>query len=104
MRLRRRPGRFEELIERQLDLFSVESAGMLGEVEAALRAYHGAPAGEAEERYGEYVDLVDGARDELEAIRDGYAATLDPDGAEAYRAVFAERARRRVPAIAAELE
>lgn len=104
MRLRRRPGQFEELVDRQLDLFAGESAGTLSEVEAALRAYHGAPAGEAEERYGDYVDLVDAARNELEALRDAYAATLDPAGAEAYRAVFAERARRRFPAIAAELE
>lgn len=104
MRLRRRPGQFEELVDRQLDLFAGESAGTLGEVEAALRAYHGASAGEAEERYGDYVDLVDAARGGLEALRDAYAATLAADAAEAYRAVFAERARRRFPAIATELD
>ena len=34
---------------------------------------------EAEERYGDFVDLVDTGRDELEEIRDTYAQTLDED-------------------------
>ncbi|MCC6222413.1 MAG: hypothetical protein IT201_02860 [Thermoleophilia bacterium] len=103
MRLRR-PGPFAELVERQLELFAGESARMLVEVEGALRAYDRAPAGEAEERYGDYVDRLDAARDGLEAIRAAYAATLAPDAVEVYRAAFAERVRRRWPAIAAELE
>ncbi|MCL4289301.1 MAG: hypothetical protein KJ051_03415 [Thermoleophilia bacterium] len=100
----RRAGPFAEVVDRQLALFGREASGLLGETEAALRAYDGAAAGEAEERYGEYVDLLDFARDELEAIRDAYARTLAPEAVERYRAVFAERARRRFPAIAAELE
>ena len=103
MRLRR-AGPFAEVVDRQLALFGGDVAGLLGEIEAALRAYDGAAASEAEERYGEYVDLLDTARDELEAIRDAYARTLAPEAAESYTTVFAERARRRFPAIAAELE
>ncbi len=103
MRLRR-AGPFAEVVDRQLALFASDAAGLLGEIEAALRAYDGAAAGEAEERYGEYVDLIDSARDELEILRESYAVTLDPPAAETYRAAFAERARGRFPAIAAELE
>lgn len=99
----RRRAPFSDLVARQLDLFATDNAGLLHDVDAALRAYDAAPADEAEERYGDYVDLVDTARDELEELRDAYAGTLDGETADAYREAFNDRARRRFPRIGAEL-
>jgi hypothetical protein len=97
-------GRFVDLVERQLDLFEDEFAGLIRDCEAALRAYDGAPREEAEERYGDYVDLVDAGREALVEYRDAYAATVDPDAAEEYEEVFAARVRRRFPRFALELD
>lgn len=100
--LRRRPP-FADLVTRQLDLFATDNTGLLRDVDAALRSYDAAPADEAEQRYGDYVDLLDTARDELEEIRDTYARTLDEQAEVAYRDAFDDRARRRFPRIASEL-
>ena len=102
--MRRRRPRFAELVERQLDLFEEDHAGLVGDVEAALEAYNSSPKDEAEERYGDFVDLVDTGRDELEEIRDTYAHTLEEDAAEGYRAVFNDRARKRFPRFGFELD
>ena len=102
MRFRRRP--FAELVEGQLRLFEEEHAGLIDDCEATLRAYNAAAAGEAEERYGDFLDLVDTGQDLLEEIRDTYAKALDEEAAEAYRRVFNELARRRLPRFALELE
>jgi hypothetical protein len=102
MRHRRRP--FVDLIERQLRLFEEEHAGLIGDCEAALRSYHAAPAGEAEERYGDFLDLVDTGLEALEEIRDAYAATLDEAAADQYRAAFGELARKRLPRFGLELD
>jgi hypothetical protein len=103
MRLRRRSP-FVDLVERQLRLFEEEHGALLAGVERALAAYDGADASEAEERYGDYVDLVDAAREELEGIRDAYASTLPGDAEAEYRDVFARLATRRLPEIALGLE
>jgi hypothetical protein len=97
-------GRFVELVERQLDLFVEEHAGLLADVEAALTAYDRAPRDEAEERYGDFVDLVETGTDELIDIRDNYAATLDPDVAGEYREVFNDLVRRQLPRFGLELD
>ena len=99
-----RRGRFVDLVERQLDLFERENAGLLRDCEAALRAYNEAGSDEAEERYGDFLDLVDTGRDELVEIRDTYARTLGEDAAEEYAAVFNEIARKRLPRFGLELE
>jgi hypothetical protein len=98
----RRP--FADLVERQLDLFEREHAGLIADVEAALRAYDAAPRDEAEERYGDFLDLVETGQDELETIRDAYARTLEPDIAEDYRDAFNRRARKRLPRFGLELD
>ena len=59
MRLRRRA--FGDLVATQLELFAADHAQLLAACEAALRAYDDAAGEDAEERYGEYVDLVDEA-------------------------------------------
>ena len=99
-----RRGRFLDLVERQLDLFERDSAALIRDARAALEAYDGAERDEAEERYGDYLDLVEMGQDELEEIREAYAATLDDDTAEEYRAVFNERARRRLGLFGLELD
>jgi hypothetical protein len=99
-----RRGRFADLIVRQLDLFERERAGLIGDAEAALAAYNRAERGEAEERYGDYLDLVETGREELEEIRDAYAGTLEEDTAEEYRALFNAAVRKRLPRFGLELE
>ena len=97
-------GRFADLVERQLDLFEREQAWIVTDTEAALRAYNAADRDEAEERYGEYVDLVDTGTEALEELRDTFARTLDEETADDYRAAFNERVRRRLPRFGLELE
>jgi hypothetical protein len=96
--------RFADLVERQLDLFAEEHGGLVGDAEAALRAYDRADRDEAEERYGDFVDLADTGRDLLVELRETYASTLDDDLADEYRDVFDRRARKRFPRFGLELE
>ncbi len=96
--------RFVDLVERQLDLFAAEQAGLIADVEAALGAYDHAPRGEAEERYGDFLDLVETGTDELIDLRENYAVSLDGDAAEEYRGVFNDVVRRRLPRFGLELD
>jgi hypothetical protein len=100
----RRPRPFAELVERQLDLFAVDQAGLVADCEAALRAYDSAETDTAEEAFGDYADSVDALREELEGARDAYAATLDEDAARAYGAAFAAEAHRRFPQYVLEFD
>jgi len=95
---------FVDLVERQLDLFTSEHAGLIADVEAALASYNRAPRDEAEERYGDFLDLVETGTDELIELRENYAASLDPDAAEAYRSVFNDAVRRSLPRFGLEVE
>jgi hypothetical protein len=95
---------FVDLVERQLALFAAENAGLLTDVEAALGAYNHAPRDEAEERYGDFLDLVETGTDELIELRENYAFTLDPDAAEEYRNVFNDLVRRRLPRFGLEVD
>jgi hypothetical protein len=97
-------GRFVDLVERQLDLFEEEQAGLIADVETALTAYDRAPRDEAEERYGDFLDLVETGTDELIELRENYAATLDTEAALEYEAVFNDLARRRLPRFGLELD
>jgi hypothetical protein len=97
------PGRFVDLIERQLDMFQSEHAGLIGDTEAALQAYNNAPREEAEERYGDFLDLVETGSEELTDMRDAYAATLEPDSAEEYRELFNRLVRKRLPRFGLEI-
>ena len=100
----RRRHRFDDLLERQLELFLRESAGLVREVEDALAAYNRAPADEAEERYEKFLDLVETGRDELALLRDTYARTLDPEEAEEYGEEFDRLVRKRLPRFGLEIE
>jgi hypothetical protein len=92
--------RFADAIERQLDLFAQDRAELLERIDDARAAY--ARAGDApEERYSEFLDLVELATDELEEMRDAFAATLDVHAAEEYEQAFAHAYRRRFPVLRA---
>jgi hypothetical protein len=97
-------GRFRELAERQLALFREDQAELLAEVEEALRAYDSAGRDEAEERYGDFVDLVDTGREVLVDMRDAFAESLDDEAADEYRLVFDDLVRRRFPRFGLELD
>jgi hypothetical protein len=105
--VRFRRGRFQDLVERQLDLFAEDDAELLEEALEAEAAYDAAPAGEAEEAYGDYQLVVDAIADRLLDIRESYAHTLDEDAAAAYSAEFTRAATkrfRRYATLLADLE
>ena len=96
--------RFGDLIERQLALF--EERARRAPARRATRPRRPTTAAErdeAEERYGDYVDLVDTGTELLAGIRDAYAATLDEDTAARYEDEFNRTAARRLPQFALEL-
>jgi len=85
--------RFTDVISRQLDLF--ESDGQLAEVREAKERYDRAPRDEAEEAFGDYMDVVDATKDALAEMRDTFARTLDADASEEYEAAFERAAMKR---------
>lgn len=93
--------RFAEAIERQLELFERESSELLARIDDARRVYAAAERDDAEERYSEFLDLVEIATDELDEMRDAFAAVLEEDTAEKYTAAFDRAARKRFPALRA---
>jgi hypothetical protein len=102
MRLRR--ARFSEVIERQLDLFEREHRGLIDDCVAAERSYNRAARDEAEERYGDYVDLVETGTELLADLRDNFASTLEEDTAEEYEAAFNQAVLKRFRRFALEIE
>lgn len=100
MRLPWRP-RFGDVIERQLDLFTEQERPLLTEIQLAAAAYRQTDAGEAEERYGEYMDLVEQAEEELLALRDRYAETMAARERLRYEREFTRAAERRLPSLSA---
>ncbi len=102
-----RPGRFDELVTRQLDLFAADEADLLTEAVEAEDAWNRAGRDEAEEAYGDYQLVVDAIADRLLDVRETYAATLDDDTAGEYRAAFnraAGRRYRRYASLLADLD
>jgi len=97
-------GRFVDLVERQIALFTAENAGLIRDTEAALDTYNRAPRDEAEERYGDYLDLVETGTDELIELRDNFASTLDEDSYEEYHDVFNRVVRKRLPRFGLQLD
>lgn len=96
--------RFGALIDRQLALWAEEQAGFLRDVDAAERAYDEAERNGAEERYGDYLDLVETGTELLASVRDAFAATLEEDTAATYEAEFNRDVARRWPAFGLEIE
>jgi hypothetical protein len=101
MRFKRR---FSEVIERQLRLFADDHAGLLADVKSAERQYERAARDEAEERYGDYLDLVETATETLADLRDHFSATLPAGDDEEYEAAFNRAVRKRWPLFGLEIE
>ena len=102
MRLGR--ARFGDLIDRQLDLFEREHRGLIDDCLAAERSYTRADRDEAEERYGDYVDLVETGTELLADLRDNFATTLDEGAAEEYIDAFNRAVLKRFRRFALEIE
>jgi hypothetical protein len=99
-----RRGRFADTITRQLDLFERDHADLIREADDAERAYDRAPREEAEERYGDSVDVVETGTEILADLRDHFASTLDEDSAEEYEGAFNRAVAKRLPRFALEIE
>jgi hypothetical protein len=92
------------VIRRQLDLFEEECADLIADCDAAERAYDAADRDEAEEKYGDYLDLVETGTDRLAELRDGFAATMDEEASESYEAEFNRAVQARLPRFALGIE
>ena len=99
-----RRGRFGDVIARQLRLFEQEHTELVAACERAEREYNAAPADEAEERYGGYVDLVEEGTELLADIRDHFASTLDEAAAQDYEDAFNRAVAKQLPRFALEIE
>jgi hypothetical protein len=95
---------FEDVIRRQLDLFEREHADLIADCEEAERAYDASGRDEAEERYGDYLDLVETGTEELAAFRDHFASTMTEAFADEYEAEFNRAVLARLPRFALEIE
>jgi hypothetical protein len=102
MRLRRDP--FRDVIARQLDLFVEDGADLLEECRDKFRDYGRAPREDAEEAYGDYVDVVETATEALADMRDRFGRTLDEDAAEEYEDAFNRAVQKRWPELGLEIE
>jgi hypothetical protein len=98
-----RRDRFGDLVRRQLDLFAEDAHELLREAEAAERVYDEADRDDAEEAYGDLQLVFEAVVEQLEDVRDTYAATLDEETARAYEQAFVRAARKRFPKSAAGL-
>ena len=92
------------MISRQLDLFQREHAELIRECEEAESAYDRAERDEAEERYGDYQDLVETGTEALADLRDHFASTLGDEAAERYEAEFNRAVEKRLPRFSLEIE
>jgi hypothetical protein len=93
--VRFRRGRFDDLVERQLDLLEADEAALLDEAHAADAAWATATAEDSEELYGDYQLVVDAIAERLYETSETYAATLEAGSAATYRTTFDKAARRR---------
>jgi hypothetical protein len=100
-----RRDRFGDVVARQLDVFAEDEAhGLLEEVRAAKARYDRSERDEAEEIYGDYIDVVEAATEALADMRWRYAQTLDEQAAEHYEESFNRAVRKRWPALGLEIE
>jgi hypothetical protein len=97
-----RRGRFNQVIDAQLDLFQRENQHVIDDVATRLERYNAAERGEAEELYGDYVDAVETGTEILAEMRDHYAATLDES--DDYVTAFNRAVAKRLPEFSLEIE
>jgi hypothetical protein len=99
-----RRGRFADVISRQLDVFQRDEADLIAECREKEDAYNRTDRDDAEEAYGDYMDVVEAATEALADMRDRFARTLDEPTAERYEDEFNRAVRRRWPAFGLEIE
>jgi hypothetical protein len=99
-----RRSRFAEVVSRQLDLFVRDNLDLLEACDTAERAYDVAERAEAEERFGDYQELVEDGTEILAGLRDNFASTLDEESAEEYAAAFNRAVEKRLPRFGLEIE
>jgi hypothetical protein len=100
-----RRSRFADVVARQLDVFALdEEDGLLAEVREAKAVYDRADRDEAEERYGDYVDVIEAATEALADMRWQYASTLDEENAADYETAFNRAVRKRWPPLGLEID
>jgi hypothetical protein len=100
----RRKSRFDDVIQRQLDLFEHEHLDVIEEVVDRMEAYNRAERDEAEELYGDYVDAVETGTELLADIRDNYARMLEEGIDEIYEEDFNRAVLKRWPPFAYEID
>ena len=91
--------RFGDLVDRQLALFAAENADALARIDRRRREELRADEEDHTEAYGDYLDEVGWAAEELRELRDAYAGTLERDAAREYARAYAKAVRRRFPAL-----
>jgi hypothetical protein len=96
--------RFGDVISRQLDLFVRDNLALLEECDDAELAYDRAGREEAEERFGDYQELVETGTEILADLRDNFASTLDEAAAEEYEDAFNQAVVKRLPRFGLEIE
>jgi hypothetical protein len=96
--------RFADVIRRQLELFQREEAELIADCLAAEDAYNRADREDAEELYGDYVDLVEAGTEALAELRDTFMRTLDEETAQEYEAEFNRAVVKRLPRFGLEIE
>ncbi|HEY3051647.1 MAG TPA: hypothetical protein VGJ40_07960 [Gaiellaceae bacterium] len=92
------------MIRRQLSLFEEECADLIADCEAAERAYDAAGRDEAEERYADYLDLVETGTERLAELRDNFASSMGEAAAEEYEHEFNRAVLARLPRFGLEIE
>jgi len=100
-----RRGRFADVVARQLEVFAADEAkGLFAELHEAKQVYDRAGREESEERYGDYMDVVEAATESLADMRWQYASTLDEESAEEYEQAFNRAVRKRWPVLGMEID
>jgi hypothetical protein len=93
--------RYHDVIERQLVMFADDHRPLLVRIGDAKRRYERARGTDSEEAYGDYMELVEEAEDELLALRDRYASTMEGRERSRYQREFTRAAERRLPTLQA---
>ena len=99
-----RRGRFGDVISRQLDVFQRDEADLIAECREKENAYNRTDRDDAEEAYGDYMDVVEAATEALADMRDRFARTLDEDAAETYESSFNRAVQKRWTELGLEIE
>ncbi len=99
-----RRARFGEVIDRQLDIFERDHAGLIADCDAAEQKYDRADRDAAEELYGDYMDLVETGTELLADLRDNFATTLAEEDAVRYEDEFNRAVGRRLPRFGLEID